>query len=66
MIKVDAALKDLEALEAKAPDVGTKVIVGVAKVLVKILSTMRTNQLLTEDDKKAIKKDIEARRAEKR
>ena len=52
MITVEAALKDLEAIEQKAGE--QKYIVQAIKVLVKFLSTMRSNQLLTEADKVAL------------
>jgi len=63
MITVEGALKDLEALEAKATDNSTKIVVAVAKVLVKFLSTMRTNQLLTNEEKLNIRKAREERQA---
>ncbi len=54
MITVDGALKDLEAIEKETNDEGSKAVVKALKVVVKFLSTMRSNQLLTEDDKKRI------------
>jgi len=54
VITVDGALKDLEAIEKEATDNGAKAVVKALKVVVKFLSTMRSNQLLTEDDKKRI------------
>jgi len=56
MITVDAALKDLEAIEKDTTDAGAKAIVKGLKVVVKFLSTMRSNQLLTDEDKRAIAK----------
>lgn len=56
MITVEGALKDLEAIEIEAKDEGAKSVVKALKVVVKFLSTMRSNQLLTETDKVAIKK----------
>ena len=55
MITVEDALKDLEAIEASAVTDGIKVVRAI-KVLVKFLSTMRSNQLLTDADKVAIQK----------
>lgn len=56
MITVEGALKDLEVIEIEAKDEGAKSVVKALKVIVKFLSTMRSNQLLTETDKVAIKK----------
>jgi hypothetical protein len=63
MITVDGALKDLEAIETEATDAGSRAIIKALKVLVKFLSTMRSNQLLTDEEKVAIKKAKEARTA---
>jgi hypothetical protein len=56
VITVEGALKDLEVIEIEAKDEGAKSVVKALKVIVKFLSTMRSNQLLTETDKVAIKK----------
>jgi hypothetical protein len=64
MITVEGALKDLEVIE-KEGDASAKAIVKALKVVVKFLSTMRSNQLLTEEDKKAIKAAKAKREAEK-
>lgn len=66
MIKVEAALSDLEKLETAKDTSGNDVsdvvkILRGFKVLVKFLSTMRSNQLLTDDDKTRIKKEKESR-----
>jgi hypothetical protein len=61
MITVDGALKDLEVIEKEAGDTGAKAIVKALKVVVKFLSTMRSNQLLTDDEKINIRKVKEAR-----
>lgn len=61
MITVDGALKDLEKIEKETEDVGAKAVVQAMKVLVKFLSTMRSNQLLTDEEKVNIKKAKEAR-----
>jgi hypothetical protein len=63
MITVEGALKDLEDIEKEAEDSGSKAVVKALKVVVKFLSTMRSNQLLTETDKVGIRKAKEARTA---
>jgi len=65
MITVDGALKDLEAIEKETSDSGARAIVKALKVVVKMLSTMRSNQLLSEDDKRRIAAE-KAKRAEKK
>jgi len=59
MITVEAALSDLEAISKGEGKYSGKSdvekIVEVAKVLVKFLSTMRSNQLLTDADKARIR-----------
>jgi hypothetical protein len=57
MITVEGALKDLEAIEATATDSGAKSVVQALKVVVKFLSTIRSNQLLTDEDRVRIKKE---------
>jgi hypothetical protein len=61
MITVEGALKDLEVIEKEANDTGAKAVVKALKVVVKFLSTMRSNQLLTEEEKVNIRKAKEAR-----
>ena len=63
MITVEGALKDLEVIEKEAGDSGSKAVVKALKVVVKFLSTMRSNQLLTEEEKINIRKAKEARAA---
>ena len=63
MITVDAALKDLEVIEAEATDAGAKSVVKALKVIVKFLSTIRSNQLLTDTDKVRIQKTKAERQA---
>jgi len=63
MITVEGALKDLEAIEVEANDASSKAVIKALKVLVKFLSTMRSNQLLTEEEKVNIRKAKEARAA---
>jgi hypothetical protein len=65
MITVEGALKDLEAIEQEAGDSGSKAVVKALKVVVKFLSTMRSNQLLTEGDKVSIQKAKAERPAKK-
>ena len=62
VITVDGALKDLEAIEVSTVSDGVKVVRAL-KVVVKFLSTMRSNQLLTEEEKVNIRKAKEARAA---
>ena len=54
MITVDAALKDLEKIVAN--DDVSRAIKEVGRILIKFLSTMRSNQLLTDADKVKIQK----------
>lgn len=61
MITVDGALSDLDKLIEEANDVSTKLLLKGIKVLVKFLSTIRSNQLLTEDEKKRISAERIAR-----
>lgn len=56
MITVEGALKDLETIEKEATDNGSKAVVKALKVIVKFLSTIRSNQLLTEAEKLEIAK----------
>ena len=53
MITKDAALEDLDKVNPDA-SVG-KVIIEVSRILIKILATIRSNQLLTEEDKVKIR-----------
>ena len=63
MITVDAALDDLKKIDVNAP-VG-KVVVEIARILIKMLSTIRSNQLLTDEDRQAIKSARKVRDAKK-
>jgi hypothetical protein len=54
MITKEGALDDLNKIEEEADSTVAKVIVKVAKVIVKVLATMRSNQLLTEKQKEDI------------
>ena len=56
MITKDAALEDLKKVEVAVDKLSVQmVIIRVTEILVKLLATIRSNQLLTEDEKKAIK-----------
>ena len=66
MITVEGALKDLEAIEKETTDIGAKAIVKGLKVVVKFLSTIRSNQLLTDEEKIAIRKARETRQAKEK
>jgi hypothetical protein len=55
MITAEAAASDLKAIEESGVTDGVKVVRAIA-VLVKFLSTMRSNQLLTDNDKLSIQK----------
>jgi len=63
MITVEGALKDLEVIEKETEDSGSRAVVKALKIVVKFLSTMRSNQLLTEADKVGIRKAKETRAA---
>jgi hypothetical protein len=66
VITVEAALSDLEALEKDTTINDTVKFLRAVKVLIKFLSTMRSNQLLTDEAKKKIAAEKEKRQAEKR
>jgi len=63
MITKEAALDDLEKIDVNAP-VG-KVIIEVGRILIKILATIRSNQLLTEEEKVKIREARKVRDARK-
>jgi hypothetical protein len=62
MITLEGALKDMEVEKGKAQDTGSKAIIACLMVVVKMLSTMRSNQLLTENDKAKVQAAKEARK----
>ena len=64
MITIEDALKDLDALEISEVTDGVKTVRAI-KVLVKFLSTIRSNQLLTETEKTKIQVAKEAKRIKK-
>lgn len=55
MITIDAALSDLKKISDKSSSIEVKAIMASTAVVLKFLSTMRSNQLLTEEDKKELK-----------
>ena len=66
VITVEAALSDLDALikdAEKGEDKGIVYLLKAQKVLLKFMSTMRSNQLLTDVDKVKIAKAREARKS---
>jgi len=65
MITAEAAAKDLEEIEMSGVTDGVKIVRAI-KVLVKFLSTMRSNQLLTDTDKVAIQKAKANRKPEEK
>ena len=64
MITVEGALKDLEVIEKDLTITSDVKIIRALKVVVKFLSTMRSNQLLTEQDKVGIRKAKAERKPE--
>ena len=64
MITVEGALTDLEVIEKDLTITSDVKIIRALKVVVKFLSTMRSNQLLTEQDKVGIKKAKAERKPE--
>ena len=65
MITVEAALGDLDKIAKSEVDATTKIIEAV-KVLVKMLSTIRSNQLLCDEDKAKIREAKTKRETEKK
>ena len=63
MITKEAALDDLGKINVDAP-VG-KIIIEVGKIIVKVLATIRSNQLLTEEEKIKIRETRKARDTKK-
>lgn len=63
MITIEGAIKDLDMIEQEATDSSAKTVVKAIKVLIKFLSTMRSNQLLTDEEKVNIRKAKETRAA---
>lgn len=56
MITIEAVNSDLDKIAAEnGSELTTKSVVAIVKVVMKFLSTMRSNQLLTETDKTELK-----------
>jgi len=57
MITIEAVNSDLDKIATANPNnsLSVKVVIEIVKVVMKFLSTMRSNQLLTEEDKKELK-----------
>jgi hypothetical protein len=56
MITIEAVNSDLDKIAEEAgSELTTKKLVAIVKVVMKFLSTMRSNQLLTETDKTELK-----------
>jgi len=55
MITIEAVLSDIDKIEADGALTDARKLIQVIKVAMKFLSTMRSNQLLTEEDKKELK-----------
>jgi len=62
MITLEAVLSDLEKIEKDDNMSEQKKLFAVVKVIMKFLSTMRSNQLLTEEEKKKIATEKAARK----
>ena len=65
MITVEAVLSDIEKIEKDENMSEQKKLFAVVKLVMKFLSTMRSNQLLTEEEKKVISEE-KAKRKEKK
>jgi hypothetical protein len=63
MITLEAVLSDLEKIEKDDNMSEQKKLFAVVKVIMKFLSTMRSNQLLTEEEKKVIASEKAKRKA---
>lgn len=55
MITIDAVNSDLDKIATENSSLDVKCVVAIVKVVMKFLSTMRSNQLLTEKDKEELK-----------
>lgn len=63
MITLEAVLSDIEKIEKDDNMSEQKKLFAVVKVIMKFLSTMRSNQLLTEEEKKIIATEKAKRKA---
>ena len=55
MITIEAVLGDIDKLEKNETITSEQRLIGIIKVIMRFVSTMRSNQLLTEEEKKEIK-----------
>jgi hypothetical protein len=55
MISKEDALVDLQKVETDARGDVAKILIGIAQILIKLLATIRSNQILCESDKIRIK-----------
>ncbi len=55
MITIEAVLSDIDKIESDASMSDTRKLIQVIKVVMKFMSTIRSNQLLTESDKQELK-----------
>ena len=62
MITIEAVESDLDKIDKNEVMSDSQKLIAVVKVAMKFLSTMRSNQLLTEEDKKV----LQARKNEKK
>jgi len=56
MITIEAVNSDIDKISADDKLTETQKLIQIIKVIMKFVSTMRSNQLLTEEDKKELKK----------
>jgi hypothetical protein len=61
MISKEDALVDLQKVETDARGDVAKLLVGIAQVIIKVLITIRSNQLLTDSDRERIRAEREKR-----
>jgi hypothetical protein len=55
MITIEAVNTDIDKIESDTTLTDIQKLIRVIKVVMKFISTMRSNQLLTEEDKKSLK-----------
>ncbi len=63
MISKEGALQDLEKVKKEAGNDVGKILLGVAEVIIKLLVTIRSNQMLTDADKVRIQEERKKRLA---
>ncbi len=54
MITIEAVISDIEKIEINEAISDTRKLIQIIKIVMKFISTMRSNQLLTEEDKKEL------------